>query len=316
VVLEILPFDGSESAYRRRVVLLKDAQPDEPWSVEGERFSDAQDAAARPGGALFAVVDGERLGFARFRADLEDAAAGRCRLWLVVAHRARGRGLGSALLDAARRSAAVQGATELLVSTSLAEFAGLAFALARGFTEAEGEVELCLDLGSPGPAGPIAISPVPGLRLESLASLSGRYLDWLDRYHRLYASLAAGVLWTSHAAAPDREAFRRSHVEAPGLLAEGTAVAVLGGQFVGLSELWRSGDDRVTVYQELTGVLAAHRRRGIGAALVAATAGWARGQGYRRLLGSAGAHNEAMQALARRLGFREGARWSYLVGPV
>jgi GNAT superfamily N-acetyltransferase len=315
--MEIVPFDGSQSAYRRRVALLKDAQPDEPWSVEGERFSDAQDAAAgRPGVALFAAVDGEHQGFVRFRTDPEDPAVGRRRLWLVVAHRARRRGFGSALLGAAGQAAAAQGATEFLVSTSLSEPAGLAFALAGGFAEVGGEVELHLDLGSPEPAESAALSPLPGLRLEALASLADRYRDWLDRYYRLYTSLAAGVLWVSHATAPDREAFRRSHVEAPGLLAEGTAVAVVGEEWVGLSELWHSGGDRATVYQELTGVLTAHRRRGIGAALVTATADWARRRGYCRLLGSTDLHNEAMQALARRLGFREAARWSYLVGPV
>jgi len=250
--MEIVPFDGSESAYRRRVGLLKDAQPDEPWSVEGERFSDAQDAAAgRPGVALFAVVDGEHLGFVRFRTELEDPAVGRRRLWLVVAHRARRGRLGSALLDAAGQAAAAQGATEFLVSTSLAEPAGLAFALAAGFAEVGGEVELHLDLRSPEPAGSAAPSPLPGLRLEALASLADSHQDWLDRYHRLYTSLAAGVLWASHATAPDREAFRRSHLEAPGLLAEGTVVAVLGEEWVGLSELWHAGAERVTVYQAI-----------------------------------------------------------------
>lgn len=314
---EIVPFDGSEDAYRRRVALLKEAQPDEPWSMEGERAADEADAAAgRPGGAFLAALDGECLGFARFRADPEDPTPGRRRLWVAVAHRARRRGVGTALLDAVGRAAAAQGAAEFLVSTSLAEPDGLAFALARGFAEVGGEVELHLDLRSFEAARFPAHSRVPGLHLDSLASLLLRDQGWCERYYCLYASLGAGVLWDRGGAPPDPEAFRRFHVEAPGLLDEGTAVAVVDGEWVGLCELRRSGDDTATAYQELTGVLPAHRRQGIGRALVCAAAEWARRDGYRRLLTSTGVRNEAMQALASRLGFRVAGRWSYLVGAV
>jgi len=315
VTPEIVPFDGSPNAYRQRVALLKEAQPDEPWSVEGERSSDEADAAdGRPGAAFFAVEGSEYLGFVRFRADPEDSNPGRRRLWVAVARRARRRGLGSALLDAAGGSAAAGGATEFLASTSLVEPDGLAFALTRGFTEVDGEVEMHLDLIG-GSDKPFVPGPAAGWYVGGLAALRPAERDWLDRYHRLYTSLAAGVLWASHAAPPDRETFRRTHVEAPGFLPEGTAVAVLDGEWVGLSELWRSGDDRATAYQELTGVLPAHRRRGIATALVAVTADWARRHGYRRLLASTGVENEAMRAVLLWLGFREVARWSYLLGP-
>jgi GNAT superfamily N-acetyltransferase len=80
--------------------------------------------------------------------------------------------------------------------------------------------------------------------------------------------------------------------------------------------MWRSGDDTHTAYEELTGVLPGYRRRGLGTALVAAAAAWAKGYGYRRLLTSTSTSNEAMQRTARRLGFAVAGRWSHLLGPV
>ncbi|MFH1331166.1 MAG: GNAT family N-acetyltransferase [Actinomycetota bacterium] len=309
--MEIVPFDGSEAAYRRRVVLLKEAQPEEPWSIEGERAADEADAVAgRPTCAFFAAAQGARLGFARAQTDPDVPVAGRRRIWVVVAHAVRRRGIGTALLDAVGEAGAARGATEFHVSTSLAEPDGLAFALARGFREVEAEYELHLDLGAFDPGG-LALPD----RVESLAALHGTHPDWFERYYRLHTAVEATVPWALGYAAPGREAFRRARLDAAEALAEGTMIAVVDGEWVGLCEMWRSGDDAHTVYEELTGVLPEYRGQGLGRALVAAAAGWARGRGYHRMLTSTSTANEAMQCLARRLGFRVAGRWSHLLGP-
>jgi len=309
--VEIVPFDGSEAAYRRRVALLKEAQPEEPWSLEGERAADAADAAAgRPTCAFFASTAGEMAGFARAQTDPDVPVAGRRRLWIVVAHAARRQGIGTALLDAVGDAAAAGGATEFHVSTSLAEPDGLAFALARGFSGVEAEYELHLDLDAFDPGG----LALPG-RVESLAALCHTDPDWFERYYRLHTAVEASAPWGLGYAVPSREAFRRAHVDAEEAQAEGTTIAVVDGEWVGLCEMWRSGDDSSTVYQELTGVLAGYRGQGLGRDLVAAAAAWAQGCGYHRMLTSTSTANEAMQRLAGRLGFRVAGRWSHLLGP-
>lgn len=312
--MEIVPFDGTGTAYRRRVALLKEAQPEEPWSLEGERAADEADAAAgRPTLAFFAAAAGEMVGFARAQADPDVPVPGRRRLWLVVARPARRHGVGTALLEAVGAAAASAGATEFHVSTSLAEPDGPAFAFARGFHEVEAEYEMHLDLDAFGPA---PFAPFADGMVESLATLSGTHPDWFERYYRLHTSVEAGVPWALGYAAPDREAFRRARLDAEEALVEGTTIAVVEGEWVGLCEMWRSGDDTFTVYEELTGVLRGHRRRGVGTALVAAAAAWARSRGYHRMLTSTSIANEAMQGLARGLGFRVAGRWSHLLGPV
>jgi len=307
--VQILPFTPGEAAYRRRVALLKEAQPEEPWSMEGERAADA--ASGGPGDAFFAADGGEAVGFARAQIDADVPVAGRRRLWVVVAHAARRRGIGTALFGAVGEAALAGGATQFHASTSLAEPDGPAFARARGFREVEAEHELHLDLDAFDPEARVS----PG-RIESLALLQRGEPGWFERYYRLHTTVEASVPWGLGYAVPDREAFRRRHVDADEALAEGTTIAVANGEWVGLCEMWRSGDDTHTAYEELTGVLPGYRGRGLGTALVAAAATWAKGRGYRRLLTSTSVSNEAMQRTARRLGFTVAGRWAHLLGPV
>ena len=79
-----------------------------------------------------AKADGDVVGFARAQIDADVPVAGRRRLWVAVAHSARRRGAGTALLDAVGDAAAAGGAAEFHVSTSLAEPDGLAFARGPG----------------------------------------------------------------------------------------------------------------------------------------------------------------------------------------
>lgn len=324
--MKIVPFRPSAAAYHHRVALLKEAQPEEPWSLEGERAADAADAAdGRPTCAFFAVEkpalgEGDAVGFARAQTDADVPVAGRRRLWVAVAHAARRRGVGTALLDAVGEAAAGRGATEFHVSTSLAEPDGLAFARARGFREVEAEHELHLDLDAfqPDAFHAEAFHPeaaVPAGRVETLASRQHADPGWFEHYYRLHTTVEASAPWGLGYAVPSREAFRRRHVDVEEALAEGTTIAMVDGRWVGLCEMRRSGDDTHTAYEELTGVLPEHRGQGLGTALVAAAAAWAKGRGYHRLLTSTSTSNEAMQRTAGRLGFRVAGRWVHLLGP-
>ena len=181
--------------------------------------------------------------------------------------------------------------------------------MARGFREVEAEHELHLDLDAFEPAG---FDP-PG-RIHSLALLEGSDPGWFERYYRLHTAVEASAPWGLGYSVPGREAFRRRHVDAEEALPEGTTIAVVDGEWVGLCEMWRSGDDTHTVYEELTGVLPACRGQGLGTALVAAAAAWAQGRGYHRLFTSTSTSNEAMQRTARRLGFVVAGHWVHLLG--
>ena len=219
--MEIVPFRPDEVTYRHRVTLLKEAQPEEPWSLEGEMAADAADeAAGRRPCAFFALAksalgDGDVVGFARAQVDADVPVPGRRRLWVVVAHSARRRGAGTALLDAVGEAAAAGGATEFHVSTSLAEPDGLAFALARGFREVEAEHELHLDLEAFDPAASTpGFALVLPARIRTLASLQRTHPDWFERYYQLHTAVEASAPWGLGFTVPDREAFRRRHVDA------------------------------------------------------------------------------------------------------
>ena len=318
--MEIVPFRPSEVTYRHRVALLKEAQPEEPWSLEGEVAADAADAAAGGPICAFFAVAKSALGTGTSSASpgprptpmcpLPGGAA--CGWWWPTPPGAGA--WGTALLDAVGEAAAASGATEFHVSTSLAEPDGLAFALARGFREVEAEHELHLDLDAFEPGGSRRACPGPGI-VTAWRRCSAAIPGWFERYYRLHTAVEASAPWGLGYAVPSREAFRRRHVDAGEALPEGTTIAVADGEWVGLCEMWRSGDDTHTAYEELTGVLPAYRGQGLGTALVAAAAAWAKDRGYHRLLTSTSTSNEAMQRTARRLGFVVAGRWIHLLGP-
>ncbi len=117
----------------------------------------------------------------------------------------------------------------------------------------------------------------------------------------LYAAVAAerdGI-----AAEPPVDIGERAAAFARG--AAGTVVAVAGGQLIGMLHVEASrhgfGDLGMLVDR-------AWRGRGVGSALLAAAAAWARGQGLHKLCLEVFAHNTAAIALYRKCGFREEGR--------
>jgi RimJ/RimL family protein N-acetyltransferase len=88
----------------------------------------------------------------------------------------------------------------------------------------------------------------------------------------------------------------------PDLLADGYFVAVADGQYVGMSNLWRSpeADEART---GITGVRREWRRRGIALALKVRSLEFAKAQGFRRVVTENETNNRGMIAINDRLGF-------------
>lgn len=86
-----------------------------------------------------------------------------------------------------------------------------------------------------------------------------------------------------------------------------------GGAPIGFAELslrtWAEGCRTQPVcYLEGWYVAGAHRRRGVGAALVRAAEAWGRAQGAREMASDADLENETSHAAHRALGFEEAGR--------
>lgn len=94
----------------------------------------------------------------------------------------------------------------------------------------------------------------------------------------------------------------------PDRLAAGYFVAVVGDQYVGTSQLWRSPEDG-EVRTGLTAVRREYRRRGIALALKVLALKFAKAEGYRHVVTENEINNRGMIAINDRLGFVKNPAW-------
>lgn len=106
-----------------------------------------------------------------------------------------------------------------------------------------------------------------GIRLESLVDLQGELSEWKERLYPVYQQLVAD----QPAAHPPRlktlEQWDRTVLGSPGFDASLWILAIDSGRIVGLSQAGLNRGAPATMRCGLTGVVATHRRRGIGTAL-------------------------------------------------
>ena len=195
----------------------------------------------------------------------------------------RGRGLGSALLEASLAHTRELGAS-LAQGWSTEE--ALLWAERRGFEAFDRDVYLLREL-----TGDEELpAPPAGVEIGELRE---------DEYEEAYRVYAQGV---SDIPSPvplqaSVKRWRRGVRESPLVL-----VAREGGRIVGYAELGRQSDD--SLGHELTAVARTHRRRGIGRALKQTQIAWAAEHGYRRLSTDTDWANVATRRLNESLGYR------------
>ena len=265
---------------------------------------DRRRRAGRPSGRWTAVLGNDIVGYAWFGQNpwLEP---GRIHIEVMVRPAHRGRGYGRSLLGRVERSAVGHGASSLIASVAEADQRGDRFARRAGFTEIDRWWRSQLDLTRFDPADwrrAIDAVTVRGIRLTTVARLRDTRQGWERELHRLYTEIELDV----PEALPIKEmAFDDFVAKCLGrdLLAEGFLVALDGDAMVGLTEPQAVDADPLAISQDLTGVRASHRRRGIALALKAAVAAWAKEQGYASIRTYNAQSNTPMLRLNERLGF-------------
>jgi len=102
--------------------------------------------------------------------------------------------------------------------------------------------------------------------------------------------------------------WRHHTVDAPWFIPDAYFLAVVGGQYAGVSTLWKpqTGD---WLQQGLTGVRRAFRGRGIATALKVRTVEYARARQYRQIKTENEIHNATMIAINDRFGFQRQPVW-------
>ena len=247
--------------------------------------------ATFPGDRFIAEVDDEVVGWAPafHRSD------GAVSFWIGVLPAFRRRGLGGALFSALAPQ------LEGVRSRGYADGEdGCRFLAARGYTPA-GQLHLAtLDLV----AAELPDASVPGFRAVPVAELLGRLPD----VHRLYSAVRADIP-REHPIAPVPLAEFAAEIEGGLFDADASVVVLDGDEPVALS-FSMTDREHGRADTDLTGTLAAYRRRGLARFAKTDSLRRLRGLGIHTVATANDGTNEPMRALNESLGFREAAVWT------
>jgi GNAT superfamily N-acetyltransferase len=142
-----------------------------------------------------------------------------------------------------------------------------------------------------------------GIEIKTLGQLAESDPDWQQQVYDLEWQCLQDVPTTDPFTKRSLESFVTSTLGSPNLLPDAWFVALDGGDYVGLSVLWRNLATDKLLETGLTGVLRSHRRRGIATALKVRAIEYARKHGEATIV-TDNEENNPMYQLNLSLGFR------------
>jgi GNAT superfamily N-acetyltransferase len=243
---------------------------------------------------------GEPVGWVRARLRWATSAEGVGEVWAFVAPRARRRGLGGALYDAADAHLRDVGA-RVLGSWTTGE-AGGRFLAARRFSVSRTQEVLRLDVASANLSGLdnlLRRLERGGYELVPLSAVA-------ERAPELYALDAAATADVPGTFAEDdvrAEDWLAEALGHPQLAREGSTVVLFRGEPVAYAFLHVAPASH-TAANEMTGTRRDHRRKGLARLAKLGTIAWAREHGYEAILTESDQDNTGMLELNRSLGYR------------
>ena len=290
------------------VAIISRVSPDNPMSIEEARWQDAQ----YPGGKRFvAWLDGEPVGCGgagRVYMYAEDFPA----LWgnLAVLPEHRGRGVGTALLEALSGVARGAGKPDLYGRTTSDRPDAIRFLEHRGFREVERMKVVRLDIAG---LDIPALDPPAGITITSLEVRP----DLADQLHAVALEALPDIPGDGRMDPGTPDEFRARDVDRQLMPKGGYAVAVddASGAAVGYSNLMLVANSPGLAWNGMTAVRRAWRGRGIAGALKRATIAWAAANGLEAIETANDVDNAPMRAVNRRLGYRPMPDEVYFQGP-
>ena len=222
----------------------------------------------------------------------------------------RGRGVGSALLEAISGVALASGKQELYGRTTADRPEVIRFLLRRGFREVERMKVVRLDLTG---SVPPAVEPPPGITITSLEARP----ELADALYDVAVEALPDIPGDGRMDTGTREEFRARDVDRGNMPRGGYAVAVddAGGLVVGYSNLMLVANNPGLAWHGMTAVRRAWRGRGIAGALKRATIAWGAANGLTAIETANDVANLPMRAVNRRLGYRPMPDEVYFRGP-
>jgi len=305
MTIELRPQEDGNGDYEAIVAIARATEPDDHVSVADIRdWDDNQRRSSRLSARWLAYLDDTMVGFS-YVGESPWLERGMMVVRVMVHPDHQQRGYGRTLLEHAETTASGRGADRLLGWTQEVRPRDMRFLERAGFREIDREWRSTLDLEG---IDEVALRAVVdrvtacGIRIASVAILGEERFEWKRDLHRLYAQLEADVPANFPILTVPFEDFE-SLTLGRRLLPDGFLVAVDGDQMVGLTEPLLVDDEPTAIAQSMTGVRSDHRGRGVATALKAASAIWAKAQGYTSIQTNNAQSNAPMLAVNDRLGF-------------
>lgn len=294
-----------QADYNAMVRIQKAVRPDEYISVEDLRdWDENQREAGRRSSRWIASIDGAVVGYGSLGES--PWLNGPIRYAEISVHPDhQHQGIGRSLLERVESLAGERGVEALIGGTEEHRERAIRFIEAAGYAEMDRDWRSTLDLSEFDPEDwSEAVERVTstGVRIVSAAELSETTPDWIDRLHELHMEVEADMPIQITIAPMPRDDFEKLMLGRK-MLPNAYLVAIDGDDLVGLTQPERVDGEDDVIAQEMTGVAARARGRGIATALKVAAATWAKDAGYRSIRTYNAKSNAPMLAVNRKLGF-------------
>jgi GNAT superfamily N-acetyltransferase len=284
------------------VEVYRDAMPEQPPPTPAglRHWMESHPPRGRFG-AWVAAEDGEVVGVATAELSWSSTVANAGWWWAGVREHARGRGVGTALVEAAEAHLAGEGARKL-ETVALGGSPGERLVEARGYARTRTELvqRLAVDEADLSPLAPLEEAKLAeGFRAVPL----GEVTAGMRELHALYAAASADMPADDPEDDIRFEDFETHVMGDPELSRDGSFVVLHGERAVSLAFLLVHRERGVAL-SAMTGTLPEFRGRGLARLAKLAGFRWARDAGLRELATENDAENAAMLSLNRSLGYR------------
>lgn len=310
--IEIRPFE--ERDYEAVVAVSNAVFPDRPWTVGEFRYEDAHLDQGKYVLERHVAVDrrtGALAGFGEVRHLPWNFHPRKFGMTIRVFPDLWGRGIGSRLWERLQQSLRAREALAVRTVVKEDRAHAVRFVQIRGFTEVMRTWDSLLDVASCDLSrfkDDVARANEAGVVIAALGDEMARDPACLPQVYALDMELGADVPNPEPFTPVEFPTWRHHTVDAPWFIPDAYFLAVLDGQYVGVSTLWKPGTGD-WVQQGLTGVKRAYRGRGIATALKVRTVEYARAHQYRQIKTENEIHNTAMIAINDRFGFQRQPVW-------